>query len=241
MVIRNHTRRSFRKSASLMLFVLAVVLMSWEGHRLDAAVAEGEIPQEAIRLRVLANSDSPQDQLVKRQVRDAVIAKMADWAPELQTIEQARAVITARLPELQQAVGEELQARGFQYGYSVELGVVPFPTKMYGHTVYPAGDYEALRITLGSGEGQNWWCVLFPPLCFVDGVSGEATASAAAGSSEGATKSATEATDGEVQAVSADAQADSAGDGEDAQETEVKFFLWEMLKSMLQFVKGLFS
>lgn len=240
MVICNHTRRSFRRSASLMLFVLAVVLMSWEGHRLDAAVVEGDIPQESIRLRVLANSDSPQDQLVKRQVRDAVVARMASWAPELHSLTEARAVIAARLPELEQAVQDELQARGIQYGYSVELGMVPFPTKIYGNTVYPAGDYEALRITLGSGEGQNWWCVLFPPLCFVDGVSGEATASAAAGGSEAAAGSDTQP-DKEDAAGSGGAQVRAAGDAAAAPKAEVKFFLWEIIKSMLQFIKELFS
>jgi stage II sporulation protein R len=89
-------------------------------------------------------------------------------------IENARRVVQEQLPALRELVGHELGNRGLKYNYKVELGSVPFPTKMYGDRVYPAGNYEALRITLGQGEGQNWWCVLFPPLCFVDAVSGEA-------------------------------------------------------------------
>ncbi len=217
MVIRNHTRNSFRKSFGLLVFVLAILLMSWEGHRIDAAVVNGDIPEESIRLRVLANSDSPQDQAVKRHVRDAIVEQMTSWAQGPQTIEQARLTIKSRLHELEQIVGKVLEARGFKYGYQVELGVVPFPTKMYGKTVYPAGDYEALRITLGSGDGQNWWCVLFPPLCFVDGVSGEATASAAA----------LESQDGVA--------ADHAADASEAQAPEVKFFFVEMIESVADF------
>ncbi|MBJ6361871.1 stage II sporulation protein R [Paenibacillus sp. GCM10012307] len=222
MVIRNHTRNSFRKSFGLLVFALAVLLMSWEGHRIDAAVVNGAIPEEAIRLRVLANSDSPQDQAIKRHVRDAIVEQMAGWAQGPQTIEQARLMIESRLPELEQTVGEVLETRGFTYGYKVELGVVPFPTKMYGKTVYPAGDYEALRITLGSGEGQNWWCVLFPPLCFVDGVSGEATVSAAA--MESPDNSATGGT----------------ADAFEAPAPEVKFFIWELIQSVIDFFNDLF-
>ncbi|RXZ83412.1 stage II sporulation protein R [Paenibacillaceae bacterium] len=226
MVIRNHSRFSFRKSYAYLFFVLVVLLMSWEGHRIDAAVIEGGIPQESIRLRILANSDSPQDQAVKRHVRDAIVAELAAWVDGPQTIEEARANMQARLPELEALVAKELQDRGFQYTSKVELGVVDFPTKMYGSRVYPAGDYEALRVSLGNAEGQNWWCVLFPPLCFVDAMSGEATAAPQADSEA-------------VVAVSADAAADAGT--EDAQAPQMKFFLWELLESFIDFVRNLFS
>jgi len=158
-------------------FALLMLLVSWESSRANAmlftgaakdASASGVIPADSIRLRILANSDSAADQWIKREVRDAIIERMNGWVSELDTLEKARAVVRDHLPELEATVGETLQANGFDYAYTVELGTVPFPTKMYGNQVYPAGDYEALRVSIGAAAGQNWWCVLFPPLCFVD-------------------------------------------------------------------------
>ncbi len=160
-------RVTFKYTAILFSFLM-VLMMVWEGQKSDAAVAEVAIPQESIRLRILANSDGAADQLVKRQIRDKIVEQMNQWVSALedpQSLEQARALIRRHLPELNELVAGELQKRGIGYDYKVELGVVPFPTKMYGGTVYPAGDYEAVRVTLGAGKGQNWWCVLFPPLC----------------------------------------------------------------------------
>lgn len=106
--------------------------------------------------------------MLKREVRDAIVEQMNGWVTAPQGIQEAREVVREHLPELNELVGETLRKNGFDYSYNVELGVVPFPTKMYGNQVYPAGDYEALRVSIGAAEGQNWWCVLFPPLCFVD-------------------------------------------------------------------------
>src|SRR5205085_1498387 len=110
----------------------------------------------------------PSDQWIKREVRDAIVEQMNEWVKKPQGIEAAREAVRAHLPELSELVGETLQKNGFAYSYELELGQVPFPAKMYGDQVYPAGDYEALRVSIGTAEGQNWWCVLFPPLCFVD-------------------------------------------------------------------------
>lgn len=173
------TERHSVKSLSFIVFALILMIMCWESNRTNAAVISPTIPEESIRLRILANSDSAQDQALKREIRDAIIARMAEWVVGPHSLDEARAVVNAHLPEFDQLVGEMIASRGYNYSHTVELGVVPFPTKMYGNDVYPAGDYEALRVVIGSGEGQNWWCVLFPPLCFVDSISGEAVASAA--------------------------------------------------------------
>ncbi|MFC6231882.1 stage II sporulation protein R [Paenibacillus allorhizosphaerae] len=165
------------KRYAYIAFALMVMMTCWESNRSNAMLyasaeqaetASDIIPQESIRLRILANSDAPADQWVKREVRDAIIEQMNGWVTEPQGIEAARAVVREHLPELHELVGKTLRSNGFDYDYKVELGVVPFPTKMYGNQVYPAGDYEALRVSIGAAEGQNWWCVLFPPLCFVD-------------------------------------------------------------------------
>ncbi|MBD2868322.1 stage II sporulation protein R [Paenibacillus arenilitoris] len=225
----------YRKSYGYIVFVLIVLIMSWEAQQMDAAVAGGQIPQEAIRLRILANSDRPADQVVKRLVRDEIVKAMNGWATGPQTIEEARRTIMANMPEIERITEAVLRSRGYDYGSSAELGIVPFPTKMYGNKVYPAGDYEALRITLGAGEGQNWWCVLFPPLCFIDAASGEAAAAdeAAAGTE---TASAAPAKAGELQASAEKAEAP-----EEASAPEVKFFLWEMIKSFVEWIKSLFA
>ncbi|QGQ93463.1 stage II sporulation protein R [Paenibacillus psychroresistens] len=158
----------------LMVFAIIILITCWESNRNNIALADSAIPEQSIRLRILANSDSIADQVMKRKVRDVVIAQMNTWVKEPDGIEYARRVVREQLPAMQMLVQKELASHGYNYGAQVELGQVPFPTKMYGNRVYPAGEYEALRITLGRGDGQNWWCVLFPPLCFVDAISGEA-------------------------------------------------------------------
>lgn len=132
------------------------------------------IPAEAIRLRVIANSDSAQDQWLKRKVRDEVVTEMKQWALQPKHIEEAREMIQSRLPLFKQIAQQTLHTYGVRDSVDVTFAKVPFPTKLYGDQVYPAGEYEALRITIGEGKGENWWCVLFPPLCFIDMSSGEA-------------------------------------------------------------------
>jgi len=193
-------------------FALIVMIMSWESNRAQAAVIDQTIPEQSIRLRILANSDSPMDQLVKRQIRDAIVEQMNRWVKEPQGIEAARATVREHLPELSELVGSQLKLYGYSYGYKVELGQVPFPTKMYGDKVYPAGMYEALRVTLGEGAGQNWWCVLFPPLCFIDSTSGEAVSDAKDAAKEAAVQKQA-AQSGEADAVRAgENNADNPGE-----------------------------
>ncbi|WP_306460576.1 stage II sporulation protein R [Bacillus sp. AFS073361] len=126
------------------------------------------IPGEAIRLRILANSDFEKDQAIKRKVRDAVNAQITLWVQDLTSMEEARKVINAKLPEIQTISEKVVRDQGSTQSVKVEFGKVQFPTKLYGQFLYPAGEYQAILITLGEGEGANWWCVLYPPLCFLD-------------------------------------------------------------------------
>ncbi|MBD1372115.1 stage II sporulation protein R [Hazenella sp. IB182357] len=135
---------------------------------------EQSIPEQAVRLRILANSDSVQDQMVKRKIRDEVIKEIKSWTVKPKTIDEARAMISERLPLFEKIANETIANQGYTYQAKVDFGEVPFPTKLYGDQIYPAGNYEALRITVGAGNGDNWWCVLFPPLCFVDMETGDA-------------------------------------------------------------------
>lgn len=132
------------------------------------------IPNEAIRLRILANSNSEQDQEIKRIVRDRVNAQITEWVSTLTSMEAAREKIIANLDILEATAKEVLEENGVNQKVQIDFGEVDFPTKLYGNFLYPAGKYEAVLITLGEGTGANWWCVLFPPLCFLDFSSGTA-------------------------------------------------------------------
>ena len=170
------------------------------------------IPDEAIRLRILANSDSEKDQQLKRMVRDAVNEHITTWVEHLTDIEDARTLIKARMPQIERIVGNALAAEGSEQAYSVEYGSnITFPTKLYDTYVYPAGEYEAILITIGEGLGSNWWCVLFPPLCFLDFSSGSTVAAA------------DESTVDDVE------DKDDIDEEEEEESVKVKFFLFEWL------------
>lgn len=230
------------RKIALILFSMMILIMSWEGQKIDTAAAgvgrgfgadvgSGLIPDQAIRLRILANSDGVSDQAVKRRVRDAVVEQMNGWVSQLnnpQSLEEARQVISSNLDAVEEQVEETLRQSGKDYGFKVELGKVPFPTKLYGGKVYPAGEYEALRVTLGEGKGKNWWCVLFPPLCFVDAGSGDAIAS----NKDTAIETAAAAVGASEVDINTEVQPEKA---------EVRFFLWDMLSNLWDWIVGLFK
>ena len=134
------------------------------------------IPAQALRFRVIANSNRPQDQAIKRQIRNRVIAYIGPRLDHVISLAQAKTALSKAVPEVEAIATATLRAAHLPYGATTMLGPTVFPTKLYGNKVYPAGTYEALRITLGQGAGQNWWCVLFPPLCFVAMSDGDAVA-----------------------------------------------------------------
>ncbi|WNF37271.1 stage II sporulation protein R [Bacillaceae bacterium IKA-2] len=165
-----------RKVLIYIITSLLVLVMSWEAQRSMTVTAANivTIPEEAIRLRILANSDSPRDQWLKREIRDKVNAEITEWVSDLNSLENARETIVANLDQIEQIVKAELTRVGINESFSVDFDEVQFPTKLYGNMVYSAGNYEAVLITIGTGKGENWWCVLFPPLCFIDFANGDA-------------------------------------------------------------------
>lgn len=120
-----------------------------------------------LRLHVIANSNKVGDQALKLKVRDAVIEYMADQK-DLKTVDETREYLKENKKRLQRIAEGVIAAQGYDYPAAVELGVRYIPQKTYGDITFPAGNYEALNITIGSGQGENWWCVLFPPLCLLD-------------------------------------------------------------------------
>lgn len=126
------------------------------------------IPGDIIRLHVIANSDSDQDQQIKLKVRDAVLAASRQSLDGQENPEKVKEIVSGQLAVLEKAANDTLIENGYSYGAKVYWGIYPFPVKSYGNVTLPAGDYQAVRVVLGKGEGHNWWCVMFPPLCFVD-------------------------------------------------------------------------
>ncbi len=121
-----------------------------------------------IRFHVIANSDSVCDQTVKLKVRDAVLDQVNAALTEAASKEEAEAILREESDAIIDTANEVLCAEGFSYTATAKLGTSVFPTKTYGNITLPAGKYNAYRIILGEGKGKNWWCVLYPPLCFVD-------------------------------------------------------------------------
>lgn len=150
-----------------LLLVLVVCLLFTPEVRSEKNIQM--IPDDAIRLRILANSDSVADQEIKIIVRDEVNAYITELVQHIDRIEVARAVVAANIPEIEVIIEATLKRENIIDDFKVEYNSnVDFPTKIYGNLEYPAGEYEAVLITIGEGLGENWWCVLFPPLCFLD-------------------------------------------------------------------------
>lgn len=125
-------------------------------------------PYNLVRLHVLAASDLPEDQALKLRARDAVIQFLSPRWGGVRDPQGALAVLEANREELARLLGQLVASAGKSYGVTVQVGYFPFPERTYGEVTLPAGTYPALRVILGEGAGQNWWCVLFPPLCFLD-------------------------------------------------------------------------
>ncbi|MGX4767762.1 stage II sporulation protein R [Bacillus mojavensis] len=183
------------------------------------------IPDEAIRLRILANSDRDEDQELKRRIRDAVNKEITTWVKDITTIEEARRLIRSKLPEIKEIAKETMEKEGASQSISVDFDKISFPTKLYGSMVYPAGEYEAILITLGNGEGANWWCVLFPPLCFLDFSNGEAVKEQ---EDKEASKKQTEKALEDLTAKAEKAEKED----EKEDDTEVKFFVVEWFSDL---------
>lgn len=125
----------------------------------------GTVRGEVLRLHIPANSDSAEDQAVKLELRDFLLAEYGNELSACDDLSAAEERARGLLPEIERRCTEFLSERGFGYGAKAELVNMYFTTREYDRLILPAGEYTALRITLGSGEGHNWWCVIFPQLC----------------------------------------------------------------------------
>ena len=135
------------------------------------AVSE-DISNSVFRLHVIANSDSDEDQELKYQVRDEVLEYMNEISSDCSSKEEVVNLVYEYQDEFKQIAEQVIKDNGYDYTVNIRIGNFDFPTKDYGDISLPAGNYDALRIEIGEAAGQNWWCVMFPPLCFVDVTSG---------------------------------------------------------------------
>ena len=145
---------------SLMCAALGCGILYTRQARLQQTISD-----KVLRFHVLANSDSEADQNLKLAVRDAVGSFMQEKLTAVENLEECELVVRQSLGEIEEAAAETIAENGYDYDVTAELEHTSFPVKNYGSYTFPAGDYEALRIVIGEGNGHNWWCVLFPVLC----------------------------------------------------------------------------
>ena len=150
-------KRILTLSVIFAILLLAVGLLPVHG--------EEEIYNKVVRLHVLANSDSEEDQAVKLAVRDAILEVTVPLLQNCKTKEEAVALLDEHRPLLTETAKSVLRQEGFDDAVSIEMGLEDYPTRTYDSLCFPAGEYISMRVNLGEGEGQNWWCCLFPPLC----------------------------------------------------------------------------
>ena len=124
--------------------------------------------EKLIRFHVIANSDTEEDQELKLKVRDEIISYLQPKLENSSSIEESEKIITSEYDNLQSISRETILDNGYEYDVKVGIEYSNFPTKQYSNVILPAGEYKALKVVIGEGKGKNWWCVMFPPLCFVD-------------------------------------------------------------------------
>lgn len=155
----------------LLLIFISVLFLGLSAYSYVTATASN-LSSNVFRLHVIANSDSNEDQDLKYKVRDSLINYMKKITSNITTKEEAIKIVKEHISDFENIAQTVVFENGFNYAVNIEIGKFDFPTKTYGDVSFPSGYYDALRVKIGEAEGQNWWCVMFPPLCFVDVTSG---------------------------------------------------------------------
>lgn len=159
---------SVAERATALVLVLTCAVMIWAATSPTRDAAWAYNPDNLIRLHVVADSDRAEDQAIKLAVRDAVARYLAPAVADVHDRASAAAILSSKVAEVEAVANAVLAQYGSPYRARAEWGRALYPTRAYADLVVPAGEYDSLRVVLGRGAGRNWWCVLFPPLCFVD-------------------------------------------------------------------------
>ncbi|MEG1285033.1 MAG: stage II sporulation protein R [Romboutsia sp.] len=148
--------------------IVSVMTMTINGEVNKIENTSQNYKEKLIRFHVLANSDTDEDQQLKLKVRDGIIQYLQPKLSKSKSIEESEAIIKAEYDSLEKISRNIILENGYNYEVKVGIELSNFPAKQYSNIVLPAGEYKALRVIIGEGQGKNWWCVMFPPLCFVN-------------------------------------------------------------------------
>lgn len=155
----------------LLLLSLLAIFVFFSAYSYVTAVSKN-ISDSVFRLHVIANSDSDEDQALKLKVRDKLLEYMNSLCANTSSKEDAMRIANEHINDFSKIAKDVISENEYDYDVEISVGECDFPTKNYGDVSLPAGIYDALRVKIGSANGHNWWCVMFPPLCFVDVSSG---------------------------------------------------------------------
>jgi len=161
-----------KKLAGFIVIMLVIVIAVSTYRKKDMLELQKGIAQELIRFHVRANSDSDSDQKLKLMVKDSVITYLEPILSKSGSIDETRQILNDNTDAIHDIAVQTLAENGSDYSVKVYFEESYFPIKTYGDITLPPGDYEAFRIDIGKSEGKNWWCVLYPPLCFIDATHG---------------------------------------------------------------------
>ncbi|MBU3157396.1 stage II sporulation protein R [Clostridium estertheticum] len=148
--------------------VIIIILIALNSTSLSGKASQSDVASKLIRFHVIANSDDKIDQNLKLKVRDSVLKYISPKIVDCKNIKESRKIINNENKNIKKIAERVIKENGFKYSVATSLSEEYFPVKTYGNITLPQGKYEAYRIIIGTGKGQNWWCVMFPPLCFVD-------------------------------------------------------------------------
>ena len=157
------------KKKSIIGYIIGILLMMvgvMGGFYGRKKIVQEQIAEKVLRFHVLANSNSEEDQKLKLQVRDAIGGLLQEKMAQVENREECEQFITEWIPKIEQTAAAVIEENGYDYSVCARLEETDFPVKTYGAYTFPAGRYEALRVTIGEGAGENWWCVLYPNMCF---------------------------------------------------------------------------
>ena len=163
-------RRIHRVMILVSVFAGALItgFFVWKSEVNAQVQMQKHLAEEVLRFHVLANSDSAGDQELKMKVKEAVLDFLREQMPEFESVEDTRRWVCEHTRELEAVSARVIEKEGYDYTVSAAVTTCWFPEKTYGDITFPQGNYKALRIEIGEAKGQNWWCVLYPQLCFLN-------------------------------------------------------------------------
>lgn len=155
------------------IYFLAITLvLTFAIFLISCLSAQKSLSTKVLRLHILANSNSSFDQELKLKVRDEIVKHLTPLLKDSSNLAETKQIVSKNITNLNE-IAQSVVSKYSNYQTNTTLSTSSFPTKQYGNISFPAGQYEALKITIGEGEGNNWWCVMFPPLCFTNSSAGE--------------------------------------------------------------------